>query len=71
MKALGIILIVAGLLMFIFSGFSFTTKEKVADVGPIEINKTEHHRINWPMYAAGIAVVSGIVVLLADRRRTA
>jgi uncharacterized membrane protein YdcZ (DUF606 family) len=71
MKALGIILIVAGILMFIFSGFSFNTKEKVADVGPIEINKTEHHKVNWPMYAAGIAVVSGIVVLIAGQRRTA
>jgi hypothetical protein len=71
MKTLGIILIVVGILMFIFSGFSFNTKEKVADVGPIEINKTEHHTVNWPMYAAGAAVIAGIVVVIAGNKKTA
>ena len=41
MKVFGIILIIAGILMLIFGNVSFTQKEKVADVGPIEINKSE------------------------------
>ena len=70
MKVFGIILIIAGILMLIFFFFFFTQKEKVADVGPIEINKSEEKTIDWPNYAGGIAVVAGIVLLVAYRRNT-
>jgi uncharacterized membrane protein YdcZ (DUF606 family) len=69
MKVFGIILIIVGILMFIFSKITFSNKEKVADVGPLEINKTEHHTVDWPTYAGGIAVIAGIVVLLIDKRK--
>jgi len=65
MKAFGIILIVAGLLMFIFRGISFTKKEKVVDIGPVEINKKENKSIGWPVYAGGIAVLAGVLILVA------
>lgn len=68
MKVLGIILIVAGILMLIFTNINFTTEKKVADVGPLEINKKEDKTIAWPNYAGGIAVVAGVVVLLAGRK---
>ncbi len=70
MKVFGIILIIAGILMLIFGNVSFTQKEKVADVGPIEINKSEEKTIDWPNYAGGIAVVAGIVLLVAYRKNT-
>ena len=41
MKVVGIILIIAGILMLVFRGFSFTEEKKVVDVGPLEINKKE------------------------------
>jgi len=69
MKPLGIILIVAGILMLVFTNISFTTEEKVVDLGPVEINKKEKKTVDWPSYAGGIAVVSGIVVLLASKKR--
>ena len=39
MKILGIVLIVLGILMFVFGNVTFTHKEKVVDAGPLEINK--------------------------------
>jgi uncharacterized protein YjeT (DUF2065 family) len=70
MKAFGIILIIVGILMFIFPRLTFSKEEKVADVGPLEINKKENHTVDWPTYAAGVAVVAGVVVLLIDRRKS-
>lgn len=70
MKALGIVLIAAGILMFVFGKFSFTKEEKVVDIGPIEINKKEKKTVNWPDYAGGIAILAGIIVLVADRKKT-
>jgi len=71
MKILGIVLIVAGILMLVFRGFNFTQEKKVIDVGPLEVNKKEDKRVSWPMYAGAIAVVAGVVCILADRKKTA
>ncbi|MES1214944.1 MAG: hypothetical protein ABUT20_05470 [Bacteroidota bacterium] len=69
MKGLGIVLIVVGLLMLIFRGFSFTKDKKVVDLGPVEINKEEKHSVGWPIYAGGIAVAAGVIVLVAGKKR--
>ena len=69
MKAFGIILIVAGILMLIFRSFSFTTKEKVIDAGPLEVNKKENKTIGWPVYAGGIAVAAGVIILVTNRKK--
>ena len=69
MKILGIILIVAGILMFVFRGFNFTEKKKVVDLGPVEINKEENHHIGWPVYADAVAVIAGIAVLLIKKKK--
>ena len=46
MKAIGIVLIIVGVLMLVFNGFNVKKKENVADIGPIEINKTETKRVD-------------------------
>lgn len=69
MKVLGIILITAGLLMLLFRQIQYTKKEKVVDVGPVEITKKEPKTITWPYYAGGIAIGAGIVVLLLGTKR--
>ena len=71
MKPLGIILIAAGILMFVFGKMSFTKEEKVVDIGPIEINKNEKKTLDWPAYAGGIALLAGIAVLVMDRKKNA
>lgn len=69
MRTLGIILIVAGIAMLVLKGIGYTKKEKVVDAGPIEINRTEHKTLSWPYYAGGIAVVAGIVLVVASAGR--
>jgi drug/metabolite transporter (DMT)-like permease len=69
MKVLGIVLIVVGILMFIVPGISFTKKEKVIDVGPLEVNKTTKEKVGWPMYAGGVAVAAGVILLVTSRKK--
>jgi drug/metabolite transporter (DMT)-like permease len=57
MKIAGIVLIIAGVAALIYGGFSFTSQKKAVDIGPIQINKTEHHTIP-------ISPVLGIVAIL-------
>lgn len=69
MKILGIVLIAGGILMLIFRGFSFTQEKNIIDAGPIELNSKEKKNVSWPMYAGGIAVAAGVMVLLASRKK--
>jgi Na+-transporting methylmalonyl-CoA/oxaloacetate decarboxylase gamma subunit len=71
MKGLGIVLIVLGILGFVFGGIAFTRKETVADIGPIEIQATEKERIPIAPIASGAAVVAGLVLVLAGARKRA
>ncbi len=68
MKSLGIILTIAGIVMLIWTGFSFTRKEKVVDLGPLEINKNKTEHVNWSPYAGGVLLLAGIVVLVAGKK---
>lgn len=69
MRIVGIALIVLGLLGFFVTGISYTTEEDVANVGPVEVEKQEERTIPITPLAAGGAVVVGIGLLVADRRR--
>lgn len=69
MKAIGIILIIVGILMLVFRGFNYTKEKNIADIGPLEINAKEKKSVSWPLYAGGIAVIAGVVFLLMDKKR--
>ena len=69
MKAIGVILIVLGLGMLIFRGFSVQTEKKVVDLGPLEVNKKENKWVGWPVYAGGIALIAGVIMVVADRKK--
>jgi hypothetical protein len=66
---LGIILIVIGLVGFAMGGFSFTKKEKVLDVGPIEATADEKKSVPIPPLLAGLALVSGVVLVAVSARK--
>ncbi len=68
MKTIGIILIVIGIVMIVLKGINFQTEKKVADVGPIEVNKKEDHHIGWPTYVGGIVIVGGIVLTVVGSK---
>ncbi|HOA36828.1 MAG TPA: hypothetical protein PLQ32_06100 [Flavihumibacter sp.] len=68
MKVFGIVLILAGIAMLLFRGFSFTQEKKVVDLGPVEINKKEKKQVNWPLYAGAIVTVAGVVVTFSAKK---
>lgn len=64
-------MIIAGAVMLIWTGFSFTRKEKVVDIGAIEISADKKEQVNWPPYVGGIILVAGIVLLVIPSKRRA
>ena len=71
MKTLGILLIVIGGIMTVFTGFNIISKKEVADVGPIEINKTEKTPVYWSPVTGAILLVAGVVILATTKRTAA
>ncbi len=69
MKIVGIILIVLGVLALAYQGILYTTKEKVVDIGPLEVTSTKKHSIPLPPIVGGVAIVAGIALILVDRRK--
>ncbi|MHA4846828.1 hypothetical protein ACX0G7_21860 [Flavitalea antarctica] len=69
MRTAGIVLIIVGILMFVFSEVNFTTEKKVVDVGPIEVNKKERKSVGWPVYTGGIVTLLGVVLVIAGSRK--
>jgi hypothetical protein len=67
-RAIGAILIVLGLIGLGWGGFTYTTRKKVLDIGPIEATREEHHSVPVPPIAGAIALVGGIILIAADRR---
>jgi hypothetical protein len=69
MKKTGILLIVIGLLLTVFTGFGFITKKKVVDIGKLELTQSKPHRVNWPPYVgAGIMLAGGIIFLAGVKK---
>jgi hypothetical protein len=70
MKILGIVLIVLGIISFAYQGISFTKKEKIIDIGPIEATKEEKKTIPLPPILGGLLLAGGIIVLVTSSKKS-
>ena len=68
---IGIVLIVLGIAALALGGFSYTDREKVLDIGPIEATTEQRKTIPIPAVAGGAAVVAGVVLVIAGARSKA
>ncbi len=69
MRIVGILLIVVGLISLALGGISYTTREKVVDIGPIEATAERHKTIPLPPLLGGLALAGGVVLLIAGSRK--
>jgi hypothetical protein len=69
MKTLGVIILVGGLLLTIFTAGKFFTTEKVVDLGKVEISKQKPHYVSWsPLVGIIIMGIGGAVLWQASRK---
>jgi uncharacterized membrane protein len=64
----GLILIVLGVLALAYQGVTYTTHKKVLDIGPIQATKEEHNTIPLPPILGGLALIGGIVLMVAGNK---
>jgi UPF0716 family protein affecting phage T7 exclusion len=67
---LGALLILAGVIALSVGGFSLTTREKVAELGPVEVTTERQHAVPLSPLVGGIAIAAGVVLIVASSRKS-
>ena len=70
MKVIAVLLIVLGLVALAYGGITMTTRDKIVDLGPVEVTQEEQHRLPLPPIVGGVAVAAGIILLVAGARKS-
>ncbi|MDQ7818856.1 MAG: LPXTG cell wall anchor domain-containing protein [Melioribacteraceae bacterium] len=68
-KTIGIVILVIGLLMTLYTGFNYVTREKIVDLGSVEITADKEHSASWsPFIGLGIMVIGGVVFVMGKKK---
>ncbi len=69
MKKVGIIILVVGLVITLITGFNFVTREKVLDVGELQISRDKKHNLSWsPLVGVVVMVIGGGILLFGVKK---
>ena len=69
MKKVGIILIIVGLVLTIFTAITVFTKEKVVDIGDVKITRNKPHHLKWsPLVGIAVMGIGGVVLWQATKK---
>jgi hypothetical protein len=69
MKKPGIIILIIGLLLTVVTTFTYFTREKVVDLGEIEINANKRHHLSWsPLIGVAVMAVGGVMLLIPFKK---
>jgi hypothetical protein len=65
----GIILIMIGVVAFAYQGITYTTREKVVDIGPIQMTAEKTKTLPLPPLVGAVTLVGGVVLLVVGSRK--
>ena len=65
----GIILIVIGIVALTYQGITYTTREKVVDIGPIQVTADKTKTLPLPPIVGAVVLVGGIILLVMGNKK--
>jgi hypothetical protein len=69
MKKAAILIFIVGLILTIFTAFTVFTREKVVDIGSLEITANKPHHLNWsPLIGVAVMGIGGVLFLMAPKK---
>ena len=70
-RTIGIVMIILGIIMLLYTSFNYVTTEKVVDIGPVQINKEVNHPVKWSPIIGIILAVGGVVLIVVSNKKEA
>ena len=67
---IGVVLIILGIVALAYQGITYTTREKVIDLGPLKASVEKEKTIPLPPVLGGLAVAAGIFLVWVGARRS-
>ena len=65
---IGIVLIVLGVVAFAWQGITYTTTERVVDLGPLKVDAKKEKTIPLPPILGGLALAGGVILVAVGAR---
>jgi hypothetical protein len=65
----GVVLVVLGVAALAYQGITYTSREKVVELGPLKVEAARERTIPLPPVAGAVAVVAGLVLVIVGGRR--
>ena len=69
MKLIGYILIAFGIFALVMGGISYTDRDKVLDIGPVEASVERRERVPLPPIVGGLALAAGVALLFVGSKK--
>lgn len=68
-RTIGFLCIIIGAALLVWTGFTYTKKEKIIDAGPFQVSADRQKTVNWPPYAGGVVMLAGVIILLTAKKK--
>lgn len=65
---IGILLIAIGIMGLAYEGFTYTKREKVAELGPLQVTENTRKTVYFPPIYGVLSLGAGIVLVVIGRR---
>ncbi len=69
MRIGGIVLVILGALALGYGGFTYVTRDKVVDAGPVQVTADREKTVWIPPVVGGIAVVGGLLLIATSGKQ--
>ena len=66
-RTIGVILMLIGIALLVWTGFTYTKKEKIVDTGAIKLSVDKQKTVSWPPYIGGIVLIAGIAIWIGSK----
>jgi len=60
---IGIALIILGIVALAYQGITYTTREKIVDIGPLQATAEKEKTVPLPPLLGGLALAGGVVLV--------
>ncbi len=68
-KILGLVVLIAGILMLVYGGFSYTQKTHEGNIGSLELSINEKKTVYIPIWVGVVVTVTGGGLLFIQRKK--